>query len=98
MARYPTYDAEFQHKVLLEYRPHKRGHSFAALARKYHVIGGKSRVCKWFNRWNGTVASLRRIPSGGPKSILTAREKRAHILKFVEARNRSGVRVTWNHV
>jgi len=98
MARYPTYPAEFQHKVLSEYRRRTRGHTFADLARKYHVIGGASRVRKWFLRWKGTVASLRHIPSGGPKSILTEREKKAHILNFVEERNRSGVQVTWNHV
>ena len=68
-----------KHEILLEYTPYSRTHSFSALARRHNVVGGKSTVKKWFDRWNYTIASLKHKKVAGRPRILTPAEVKHNI-------------------
>jgi hypothetical protein len=61
----PHLDANTKHAILLEYQPHTRTHSFAALARRHGVAGGSEVIRRWHSRWDGTAVSLKEGKSTG---------------------------------
>ena len=78
-----------KHSILLEYRPYSRDHSFAALAARHGVTGGKRVVKRWHSHWNGTVASLDEQPHPGRPRILSTQEVQRYIAPRIGAKNRS---------
>src|SRR5680860_1328418 len=47
---------EAKHHILLEYSAADATRSFAALAARHHIKGGREAVRQWHLRWNGTAA------------------------------------------
>jgi transposase len=61
---------KLKHRILQQYQPYSKEHSFSALARHYAVAGGESTIRKWHQQWNGTAASLeRKAVSGRPRAL-----------------------------
>ena len=76
-------------EILLEYRRYSRTHSFAALAARHGIHGGRQVIQKWFNQWNGTPASLQHKPGAGRPRILTLEEVEQHITTPIRELNRA---------
>lgn len=89
------YSPEYKHRVLQHYKEKTRGSGFLALAKRFAIKGGKREVRRWFARWNGRVESLGRRTGSGRPQILTQKEKKTHILKFVEKMNKKGEAVDY---
>lgn len=87
-----------KHSILLEYRPYSRDHSFAALAARHGVTGGKRVVKRWHSHWNGTVASLDEQPHPGRPRILSTQEVQRYIAPRIRAKNRSAQRVHYTDI
>jgi transposase len=85
----PHLSAEAKHHILLEYAPHDATRSFAALARRHAVKGGKSAVKRWHDRWDGTPVSLQEQPRSGRPRILSAVEVSRHVRAPILAANRA---------
>jgi transposase len=81
--------AEAKHEILREYRSDSPAHSFAALARRHAVAGGRDVLRRWYARWNGTAASLQRGPQPGRPHSLTAAEVQHHITTPIRRKNRA---------
>lgn len=84
-----NFSPEVKNAILLEYIPRSSTHSFAALADRHGVLGGESTIRGWFNRWNGTMQSLRPRSKSGRPSILTPNEVEEHIRAPLEAKNKA---------
>jgi hypothetical protein len=82
------YSAEFKQEVLSHYHERQRGSGFGALATRFQVPGGKGTISRWFNQWDGTIASLQQHPSVGRPSILQPAEIKQHIGTAVQSHNR----------
>jgi transposase-like protein len=80
---------EQKHEILLEYRRYSRTHSFAALAARHGVHGGRQIIQKWFNHWDGTLASLQHKPGAGRPRILTPEAVEQHITAPIRELNRA---------
>src|SRR4051794_18423202 len=91
------YDASFKQRVLLEYRPGRRGPGPKALAKRFKVKDEKS-IREWLAVWDGSVESLGRKEGSGRKRKLTHEEEETHIKKFVVERNREGKAVGYKDV
>jgi hypothetical protein len=81
--------AEAKHHILLEYAPHDATRSFAALARRHAVKGGRKVVRDWHLQWNGTAASLERKSGTGRARALSRAEVSRHVRAPILAANRS---------
>src|SRR6185437_16077306 len=66
--------AEAKHHILLEYTPGDSTRSFAALARRHTIRGGKGTLSRWHSRWDRTPASLERKAGSGKTSLLSAEQ------------------------
>lgn len=89
---------EAKHEILLEYRSHSTTHSFAALAARHGVTGGRRTIENWLRRWKGTAASLQHRVGAGRPHILTPSEVRRHIVTPIRRSNRGARRVTYTHL
>ena len=78
-----------KHHILLEYSPRDATRSFAALASRHAIAGGKGTVLRWHSRWDGTVASLKRKEGSGKQRLLSRRQVQQHIRAPILAANRS---------
>src|SRR5262249_23292849 len=67
-----------KHHILLEYAPQDHTRSFAALAERHSVAGGKEVVREWHQRWDGTKESLEHRAGAGRPRILSAEEVDEH--------------------
>src|SRR5271156_2302983 len=65
---------EQKHEILMEYQPYSRTHSFSSLALRHSVHDGGRTVRNWYQRWDGTVASLQQTEGAGRPNILTPTE------------------------
>ena len=89
---------EQKHEILLEYRRHSRTQSFAALAARHGVHGGRQTIENWFSRWNGTPASLQHKPGAGRPHILTPEEVEQHITAPIRELNRAARQVRYTKI
>ena len=78
-----------KHSILLEYSPHTTDRSFAALAARHAVAGGRDVVRRWHQRWNGTIASLQRKAVSGRPRVLSARQVQQHVRAPILRANRA---------
>lgn len=83
------FSATTKHAILLEYSPHDTTRSFAALAQRHGVKGGRDIIRRWHQRWNGTPQSLEEHARSGRPSILTPVEVTRHLHAPILAANRS---------
>ncbi|MDR3390352.1 MAG: hypothetical protein P4L77_01340, partial [Sulfuriferula sp.] len=81
--------AEAKHHILLEYAPHDDNRSFAALARRHAVKGGREVVREWHRRWDGSAASLERKAGTGKARVLSRAEVSRHVRAPILAANRA---------
>ena len=91
----PPYPAYLKHDVLREYVPGDHRHTFEKLARRHNIKGGKALAQKWYNQWNGTVASLERRPGSGRRALSAPQLVERLILKPIRRANRSDVAIEY---
>jgi len=77
------------HPILLEYSPHSTAHSFAALAARHDITGGRDVVRRWHNRWDGTPQSLQHKAVSGRPRVLSTQQVRRHIAAPIRNSNRA---------
>jgi transposase len=82
------YSAEFKQEVLSHYHEGQRRSGFAALATRFQVRGGSRTIRRWFNQWDGSIASLQQQQSMGRPAILQPAEIQQHIGTLVQSHNR----------
>ena len=84
----PHLSAEAKHHILLEYDPYNRYRSFAALARKHNVAGGRETVERWFHRWDRTPSSLEECPRTGRPRVLSVDDVHELVAPIIRRANR----------
>lgn len=84
----PQLSSEAKHHILLEYAPHDQTRSFAALARRHNIDGGRRVLQYWYSQWNGTAASLNRKLGSGRARILSRAQVQQQVAKPILAANR----------
>jgi hypothetical protein len=84
----PNFNAATKHAILLEYIPSSPTHSYAAVAQRHGVAGGKSTIKRWHDRWDGTPASLEDKPRSGRPRLLTPADVSRHVRAPILAANR----------
>jgi transposase-like protein len=82
------YSAEFKQDVLRHYCEGQRGSGFAALATRFGVAGGSRTIRRWFNQWDGSIASLQQQQTMGRPTILEPAEIQQHIGTVIQSHNR----------
>lgn len=92
------FSAEAKHHILLEYAPSDTTHTFAALANRHAIAGGKRTVQRWHQRWDGTPASLQRKPGTGRARALSAAQVRRHIAGPIRNSNRAARAVRYTEL
>jgi transposase len=85
----PHLSAEAKHHILHEYAPRDTTRSFAALAARHAISGGKATVQRWHERWDGSPASLQRKAGSGKARALTATQVSRHVRAPILAANRA---------
>jgi hypothetical protein len=85
----PHLDANTKHHILLEYSPHARDKSFAALALRHHVAGGARTVQRWHSRWDGTPQPLEERERSGRPRVLSKTEVTRHMTAPIRNSNRA---------
>jgi transposase len=85
----PHLSADAKHHILLEYASHSATHGFPALAARHAVAGGARTVQRWYQRWDGTPASLEEQPRTGRPRALSKAEVSRHVRAPILAANRS---------
>lgn len=85
----PRLSAETKHHILLEYQEHCRERSFAALAARHGIKGGRKVVARWYRRWDGTARSLQELPRSGRPPLFSTAQVRALVQRPISAANRA---------
>jgi hypothetical protein len=80
---------KLKHHILKQYEPHSRENSFAALALRYNITGGKRLVKYWFDQWDGSAASLERKQVNGRPRLLSRVQVNNLIRTPIKNKNRS---------
>lgn len=78
-----------KHIILSEYRPRSPTHSFAALAARHDIAGGKKTVQRWYQRWKKNTVSLEHQKGAGRPRILTHNEVTRYVRTPIQRANRS---------
>lgn len=79
---------ELKQFILTKYQRNCRGHGFDSLAQQYGIAGGGRTIKDWYDRWDGTVESLKRKPGAGRPRLLSEEEVTQHITTPVRKKNR----------
>ena len=86
-------DANTKHAILLEYIPRSRAYSFAALAQRHNIRGGRKTIQRWHHQWDGTAVSLKERKSTGRPRILTRQQVQQHIRQPILDANRTATAI-----
>jgi hypothetical protein len=89
---------EAKHSILLEYTPHTPNRSFAALAARHGIAGGRDVVRRWHCRWNRTPQSLQRKATSGRPRTLNRREVQQYVRAPILRANRAHKAVHYSAV
>jgi transposase len=89
---------ELKQFILTKYQQHRRGYGFDALAQQYGIEGGGRTVKDWYDRWDGTVESMKRKPGSGRPMLLSEEEIHQHITTPIRKKNRSSRPVRYRDV
>lgn len=82
------YSPHLKHFILTLYSPKQRGHGFKSLAARFDIKGGGATVKRWYDRWNGTLASFHHRRGAGRPTILSRPQIKQHILAPIRKKNR----------
>ncbi len=85
----PPFPPSLKHHILLQLRSNPRECSFAELALRYGVKGGRKVVRDWWLRWDGTPASLERKSGSGRARVLSRADISRHVRAPILAANRA---------
>jgi hypothetical protein len=85
----PHLSAEAKHHILLEYAAADSTRSFAALALRHAVKGGRRVLQNWYQRWDGTPTSLQRKAGTGRARTLSTRQVQQYIRTPILRANRA---------
>jgi hypothetical protein len=80
---------DLKHHILTQYLPSSHDNSFAALAHRYNIKGGKRTIQRWYARWDGTPASLERRAGAGRHRLLSSAQIRDTITLPILNHNRA---------
>jgi plasmid stabilization system protein ParE len=83
-----SYPPRFKQLAVLAYDPHDAQHSYAAVARRFHVRGGASAISRWHKRYDGTLKSLADRPRSGRPRILSVAQVKTSIIDAVRSYRR----------
>jgi transposase len=89
---------EQKHEILMEYRPYSRTHSFAALASRHDVHGGRRTIQNWYKQWSGIIASLQHREGAGRPRILTPEEVKHNIEQPIREANRRAQQIRYSQI
>ncbi len=81
--------AEAKHHILLEYAAGDPTRSFAVLAHRHGISGGRRVLQSWHARWDGTAASLQRRAVAGRPRALSKAEVQQHVCAPIRRANRA---------
>jgi transposase len=79
---------EFKHFILTKYQHNRRGHGFDALAQQYGIAGGERTIQRWYEQWDGTPHSMKRMPGSGRPRLLSEEEVQQYITTPIRQKNR----------
>jgi transposase len=79
---------ELKQLILSQYQSNRRGSGFDALAQRFGIAGGGRTIKDWYDRWDGTVESLKRKPGQGRPRLLNPAEIAQHITAPIRKKNR----------
>ncbi len=74
--------------ILSKYQCRSRGEGFDALAARYGIQGGGRTIQRWYERWDGTPASLEPKRSTGRPTALSSTEVQQYITAPIKRENR----------
>jgi transposase len=94
----PHLTAAAKHHILLEYSPHSRTHSLAALAARHEVAGGTGTLSRWLARWDGTQRSLQEGKRPGRPRTLSSAQVSRHVRAPILAANRAHRAVSYTQL
>jgi transposase len=89
---------ELKHFILTQYQYKRHGSGFDALAQRYGIAGGGRTVKDWYDRWDGTIESLKRKPGAGRPRLLGEEEVTQHITTPIRKKNRQSQPVHYRDV
>lgn len=89
---------EHKHAILLEYAPQSDSHSFAALARRHSIKGGRQTVHLWYQRWDGSIASLQHKKGAGRPCLLDQQQVKRFIAAPIHQLNQSSAVVRYGKI
>ena len=92
------FSADRKHSILSEYVRYSRTHGFEALALRHSVPGGAQVIAQWYQRWNGTVDSLKENPGRGRSRLLTRAEVSRHVRPRILAANRNNRAISYTQM
>ena len=92
------FSADCKHNILSEYARCSRTHGFEALALRHSVPGGAQVIAQWYQRWNGTVDSLKENPGRGRPRLLTRAEVSRHVRPRILAANRNNRAISYTQM
>lgn len=81
--------AKHKHSILMEYCPYTPSNSFTALAARTGGGLTQSTIQRWYQRWDGTPASLERKPVSGRPRVLSRAQAARHIRPRIRSANRN---------
>jgi hypothetical protein len=79
---------QLKQHILTQYRRNCRGKGFKELAQKYGIKGGGRAIKYWYDRWDGTAASLEQKGGAGRPTILSREEVKQYITTPIRQKNR----------
>jgi hypothetical protein len=83
------FTAHEKHIILSEYRPRSPTHSFAALAARHGIVGGKRTVQRWHQRWKKNPVSLEHRKGAGRPRVLSKLQVTRHVVPPIRNANRA---------
>lgn len=84
-----NYSPEYKRDVVEYYIQNCSGESFSSTAQKFRIVGGHVTVKRWFDAYDGTLASLAPAFRSGRPRILTDHEVNLIITTPIRRKNRS---------
>jgi transposase len=84
--------------ILTKYQSNRRGQGFDSLARQYGIAGGGRTIQRWYQQWDGTPESLKRIRGSGRPRLLRAEEVQQYITTPIRRKNRKQAPVHYQEI
>lgn len=90
------YSPLFKHNILTQYIPHQRKNGFDSLAHRFNINSGGKTIKRWYDRWNGTVASLERSVGSGRTTIMKSNDMKKYITTPIRRKNKKNEAVHYS--